>query len=148
MNRVVTPTRQAGHLIVAAIRVLSHREERLPRPEEIAQLLEMPPAALRVDLAALHDLGIVAIVESAFDTQVEIRDYRLLEELAPEEQDGDLSADLAAFDQRKQEEADRMDRLFGEGDHERKQAERLRKMDSDLQEFRQRKPPNPFGDDD
>ncbi len=141
------PLQKDAHLIVAAIRVLSHREGRAPRPDEVAELLGLPPAVLRISLAALQDLGIVALVESAFDNHVEIRDHLRIEELAAETAEGDLSEDLADFDRRKQEEAEKMSRLFSEGDHERQKADRLRKMDDELQDFRQQKPPNPFGDD-
>jgi hypothetical protein len=140
-------SRKEGHLIVAAIRVLSHLRERSPRPEEVAELLDLPPAVLRVKLAALQAAQIVALVESAFDTHLEVRDYGLLEDLPADETGGDLTADLADFDRRKQEEAEKMERLFGEGDHKRKQAERLKKMDEQLRDFRKQKKPSPFGDD-
>ena len=140
-------TQLEGHLIVAAIRVLAHRLERSPRPEEVADLIELAPAALRVKLVALAESGIVAVVESAFDTHVEIRDYHLLEDLPAVETDGDLSEDLADFDRRKREESERMDRLFGDREHEKRQAERMQKMDQELRDYRKKKPPNPFGDD-
>ncbi|MFH1845226.1 MAG: hypothetical protein ABIF77_18725 [bacterium] len=140
------PTRQEGHLIVAAIRLLDYRLERSPRPEEVAEFLDKPAAALRVHLVELQDLGIVTLVESAFDTQVKIRDHLLLEELEADAAETNLSADLADFDRRKQAEAERMAQLFQDGDHERLQAERLRKMDDELGEFKRKKPPNPFGD--
>ena len=38
-------------------------------------------------------------------------------------------------------------KLFEDGEHERRQADRMRQMDDDLREFRKKKPPNPFGDD-
>ena len=141
-------TREEGHLLVAAIRVLGHREERAPKPEEIARLLGMPPELARLQLTALAEAGVVALVESAFDTHVEIRDHRRLEELAESVQSRALEADLAEFGRRKEEEADRMSRLFASGDHERRQEERLRKMEDELRDFRKKKPRSPFGDSD
>lgn len=141
-------TREEGHLIVAAVRVLGHREGRAPRPEEVAALLGMPPELLRLRMRALADAGILAVVESAFDTHLEIRDHRGLDDLEEGERSRALDEDLADFERRKEEEADRMSRLFDAGDHERRQQERIRKMDEELRDFRQRKPRNPFGDDD
>jgi hypothetical protein len=138
------PSREEGHLIVAAIRLLQHREGRSPRPEELAELLEWPAAALRVHLVALQKEGVVALVESAFDTHVEIRDHLRLEELATAAEATDLETELANFDRRKQEETERMGRLFSEGEPARRQAERLQKMDKELQDFRKRKPRDPF----
>jgi len=140
-------TREDGHLIVAAIRILEHREERAPRPEEVASLLRWPPELLRLRAAALADAGVLSLVESAFDTHLEIRDHRLLDALESAGQARALDEDLAAFERRKEEEADRMSRLFAEGEHERRQQERIRKMDEELRDFRQRKPRSPFGDD-
>ncbi len=139
-------TREDGHLFVAAIRVLAHREERPPRPEEVAELLRMPPAMARLQASALADAGIVAIVESAFDTHLELRDHGRLEELEEAARSRALDEDLAAFERRKEEEAQRMARLFDEGDHERRQQERIQKMEEELRGFRKRKPRNPFGD--
>ncbi len=140
-------TREEGELIVAAVRVLGHREERPPRPEEVAALLKMAPEALRPKAASLAELGALALVESAFDTHLEIRDPQRLEALEPEASAPGLDADLAAFEKRKEEEAARMAQLFAEGDHERRQAERLRKMDEQMRDFQKKKPPNPFGED-
>jgi len=138
---VSTLTRQEAHLIVAAIRVLSHRDGAAPRPDSVAELLGLAPAMLRIQLATLQDLGIVALVESAFDIHVEVRDYLLIEELEVQEAAGDLSEDLADFDRRKQEETAKMQQLFSEGEHERKLSERHKKMDDDLQDFgKNRKP--------
>lgn len=145
MSRV---TREEGHLVVAAIRVLAHREERPPRPEEVAALLGMAPEVLRARMAALAEIGVLAVIESAFDTHVEIRDHLRLEELEAGAQSRALDEDLADFDRRQQEAAERMSRLFDEGDHERRQAERIRKMEDELRDFRQRKPRNPFGSED
>ena len=51
---------------------------------------------------------------------------------------------VAAYQKRKQEEADKMSRLFAEGDHEKRRSERVRKMDEELKDFKKRKPRDPF----
>lgn len=145
MSRV---TREDGHLVVAAIRVLAHREERPPRPEEVAVLLGLAPEVLRARMAILAEAGVLAMIESAFDTHLEIRDHLRLEELEAGAQSRALDEDLADFARRQQEQAAKMSRLFDEGDHERRQAERVRKMEEELRDFRQRKPRNPFAADD
>jgi hypothetical protein len=145
MSRV---TREDGHLVVAAIRVLAHREERPPRPEEVAVLLGMAPEVLRARMAILAEAGVLAMIESAFDTHLEIRDHLRLEELEAGAQSRAMDEDLADFARRQQEQAAKMSRLFDEGDHERRQAERVRKMEEELRDFRLRKPRNPFAADD
>ncbi len=141
------PSREEGHLIVAAIRLLQYRENRSPRPEELAELLDWPAAALRVHLVALQKQGVVALVDSAFDTHVEIRDHLKLEELKPAAEASDLETELADFGRRKQEETERMGRLFSEGEPARRQAERHKRMEQELQDFHKRKPRDPFAKD-
>ena len=140
-------TRQEAHLLLAGIRVLTHTGERPPTPEQLADLLELSASAVRLQLAQLADLGAVALVESAFETHTEVRDYLRAEEL-PAEAGPAIAEDLEAFDRRKREESERMAHLFDSGEHEQRQSDRLRRMDEDLRTFRgKKKPQNPFGED-
>jgi len=139
-------TQQEAHLIVAAIRILVHREGSAPRPDAIAEFLGIPPARLRILLASLQELGIIALVDSAFDTHVENRNHLAIEDLATTGRGDELREDLADFDRRKQAEAEKMAQLFSDGEHDRKQAERLNKMDAELRDFgKKKKPPRAAG---
>jgi len=139
-------TRDEGHLVVAAVRVLAHRNGGSPTPEQTAELLGWAPEALRLKVSALHELGILHLVVSAYENHLEIRDHLLLEQLE-QEQGTAMSEAMAEFEQRKREEAERMSRLFADGDQERRQQDRLRGMDEGLLKFERGKPRNPFGDD-
>ena len=143
---MVQPTRNEAHLLVAAIRILENKLERLPLPAEVADLVELSESIVRLQLNQLADLGIVVLVESAFETHVEIRDYSEIEKLSTDS-GPEIAEDLAAFDLKKEEEARKMASLFDSGDHEKKRQDRLQQMDQDLHEFKGRKPRNPFGDD-
>ena len=140
-----TLSRDEARLILAAIRVLSHLNQKPPTPEEVADLLEMSGSAVRLQLSQLEDLGAAALVTSAFETHAEVRDHLLAEQL-PEEAGPAISEDLREFDRRKQEETDRMSRLFDSGEHQEQQRKKLQDMDKELKGFRKKKPPNPFGD--
>ncbi len=134
-------TREDGHLVVAAIRVLAHRDGTPPALDAVAELLGMPPEALRVKLIELQRRGIVAQVESAYALHLEVRDHLALEDLEPEAQTTAIDDELADFDRRKREEADRMAHLFDSGEHDREQGRKLEKMDSGLDagEFERRR---------
>ena len=41
---------------------------------------------------------------------------------------------------------DRMSRLFDSGEHERQRRQKMQAMDKDLQDFKRKKPGNPFGE--
>jgi hypothetical protein len=138
-------TREDAHLLLAAIRILAHRLGRSPQPEEVAELLELPAPTVRMQAAELADLGAIIQVESAFETHLEIGEHLRIEDLEAGRQEA-IADDLAAFDRRKQEEAEKMARLFEDGTLARKRRERLEQMDEDLREF-PRRPRNPFGDD-
>lgn len=138
--------RRDAHLILAAIRVLGHRNQRSPRPDEIAELLDWPEPMVRLQAARLQEVGAVTLVESAFETHVEVRDHLAIEEL-PEEAPEALAEDLAAFDRRKQAETEKMSKLFADGTFEQERQARLDRMDAALRE-RPPRPRNPFGDED
>lgn len=138
--------RGEAHLLLAGIRVLSHREGRPPTPEELAELLEQSASAVRLQLTFLEDRGAVALVKSAFETHCEIRDHLQVEQL-PEESGPEISEDLKDFDRRKKAEAEKMAHLFDSGEHEDEQRRKMDKMGDELDAFRKKKPTNPFGDD-
>lgn len=140
-------TREEGHLIVAAIRVLSHREGAPPGFDETAELLRMQPEALRLKVAELEEAGVVVRVQSAWDVHLEVGDHLGLEELDPEEKTAAMDEQLAEFDRRKQQEADRMSRLFADGEHEKRRREKMQEMDKGLFDYRKKKPEDPFGEE-
>jgi hypothetical protein len=138
--------RADAHLLLAGVRVLAHRLGRGPTPEELAELLGSAESQVRLQAAALQDLGAVALVSSAYETHLEIRDHLAVEQL----EDGEgpaIGDDLRAFDERKREEAEKLAHLFDSGEHEKQRQDQLRQMDEDLRDFRRRKPRNPFGED-
>jgi len=140
-------TRNEAHLIVSAIRVLDHKMERPPTPLEIANLLGNAESAVRLQLNTLADLGIILMVESAYENHAEVKNYSLIEDLDIDE-GPQISDDLAAFDREKEAEAERMANLFSSGEHEKIRGDRHDRMDQELKDFKKNKPINPFGDDD
>jgi len=136
--------RTTAHLVLAAIRVLAHRLSRSPRPDEVAELLEWPEATVRLHAARLQDLGAAILVESAYEVHLEISDHRLVDELGDERSEA-LADDLADFDRRKQEEAEKMARLFEDGTFQDERQKKLDQMSDDLMSA-PKKPRNPFDD--
>jgi hypothetical protein len=136
--------RHDAHLLLAAVRVLTHRAGRSPSPEDVAELLEWPAATVRLRASSLAELGALVQVESAFETHLEVADHLRVEDL-PEREREAIAEDLADFDRRKQEEADRMARLFDDGTFAEKRRRKLEAMDRELRDF-PRKPRNPFDD--
>jgi hypothetical protein len=139
-------TRGEAHLILAGIRVLDHLNSRPPTPAEIAELLQESESSVRLRLRLLHEMGAAILVDSAYETHAEVRDYSLVEHL--DEDDGPaISEDLAEFDRLKEEEAQKMANLFDSGEHEERRRKKIDDMGNELDKFRKAKPVNPFGDD-
>ena len=139
-------TRDEALVILAGIRVLSHLKDIPPTPEEVAELLEKSPTLVRLQLTFLKELGAVALVESAYRTHAEIRDYLAIEEL-DNEAGPEISEDLRAFDERKKAEVEKMAHLFESGESENMRQEKHDQMDRELKDFKKKRPSNPFGDD-
>lgn len=138
--------RHDAHLLMAGIRVLTHLKGMAPTPDALADLLELPATLVRLQLGALSELGAVALVDSAYETHAEVRDYPRIEEL--EEGEGPaISEDLRAFDERKRAENEKMAHLFDSGESERQRQQKHDRMGDELRGFRKNKPKNPFGED-
>lgn len=140
-------TREDGHLVVAAIRVLAHKLQGPPTPEQVADLLGLAPETVRLQVLALQEAGIVTLVTSAYENHLEVREHRALDDLESDARQAAMDEALAEFDQQKQAEAERMSKLFSEGEHERRRRDKLDEMDKGLLDFERKKPRNPFGDD-
>lgn len=76
-----------GHLMVAAIRVLTHRDGTPPSVESASELANMAREQGYRICNKLDELGIVRILEGPFGTKLDILDHTLLEdipEIAPQ----------------------------------------------------------------
>ncbi len=139
-------TRNEGHLLAAGVRVLSHLHGRSPTPEELAELLQLSAGAVRLQVAHLAEIGALVQVTSAFENHVELGDVALLDGL-PDTDGPAISEDLKAFDRRKQEETEKMSRLFESGEMEQRRRRKMEEMERGLGSFKKKKPRNPFGGD-
>jgi hypothetical protein len=143
---LIQMTRDEAHVVLAGIRVLSFLKEIPPTPEDLAELLERSSTLIRLQLTYLNEMGAVALVESAYQTHVEIRDYLCIESL-DNEAGPEISDDLRAFDERKKAEAEKMAQLFESGESEKMRSDKHDQMDQELKDFKKNRPPNPFGED-
>jgi hypothetical protein len=139
------PSRLDGRLIVAAIRILEHREQHPPTEEEIAALLNWHEDQTRVIARELADFGALAAIKSPFEVR-----YKLLEELKVEELPvesnvaDDFAREIEAFDERATEEQERVEKMLGTHEAPAPEPERAA-LEDEFGEFRAKKPKDPFG---
>ncbi len=140
-------TREEGQLIVSAVTVLAHINNSPPSEHAVAEFLNIPPEVVGLKVSAMVESGIMLRVESAFENHLEVIDFNKLDELVPDDSVAEIKDDLAEFEKRKKAEADKMSNLFEEKDHERKKAERIKKMEESFFDMDNKKTDNPFGDE-
>ena len=126
--------RDLGHLIVAAVRVLSHRHSRPPSCEEVAELVDKSPESTRVAIRHLVELGALREVTDAYDSRLEVADHLKLEELdvggGPA-----MKEEMKSFSARQREKQEGLKKQFAE-DLEAGRSRRFSKLEEDLRSFR------------
>lgn len=131
--------RAQGQLVVAAVRVLSHREQRPPTPEEVADLIGAPPEWVRVAVRRLIELGALGEVADAYGARIEVAAYLKLEELS-EEAGGRMEEELRAFGARSREKQEELKKQF-DADFRAGQKKRFSQLEDELKKFRGGKGP-------
>jgi hypothetical protein len=143
------PARADGELVVAAIRVLEHVGKHPPRETEIATLLRWHEDRTRVIVNSLTSHGILSVVRSAFDARYKLGDLGRMSDLPVDERAGDsIAREMADYDVRSREEAERIERMLGGRPASSSGANpTLAGLEDEFGQFRRSKPKNPFGDE-
>jgi len=125
--------------VVAAVRVLSHREARPPSSDEVAEFLDMSTELTRVVIRQIVELGILSEVADAYEARLEVADYEKLEEL---EVGGGaaMQDEMRSFSTRRREKQEELKKQFAE-DLEGRKKNRFSKLEDDLKRFRGEKGP-------
>ncbi len=141
------PLRAEAQLVVAAVRVLEHREKHPPTEDEIAALLRWHEDRARVLVHQLCGLGVLDAIESPFSVHYQLGDESPVDDL-PEDENvgGTIAREIEDFERRSEAEAQRLERLLG-GPAPPATGEDESLLENDFEAFKRRRPPNPFGDD-
>jgi DNA-binding transcriptional regulator YhcF (GntR family) len=93
---------QTAHLIVAAIRVLEHRDGHPPSVEAMGQLLTASVEQVHRLCRKLEQQGIVEMTSGAFGIRVFISDHKAIEQLPDDSPKSGMGDELARFKQEQQ----------------------------------------------
>lgn len=137
MSRVV-PTREQGHLIVAGIRVLKHRQDRPPTLEEVAELIAIPAEQARVLVAELEECGVIRLLKTAFELRLAVDDHRAIEQLPEEKDAAGLDQEVRQFRQTFSEKQQEIQKTFGAEAVKKKTDDKMSRMADELKKFRER----------
>lgn len=138
------PSYEDGHLVVAAVRVLCHRDPKPPTPEAIAELVGLPKEFVRSLVVSLGDLGILHVMESPFEIRVEIGDHTLLESLPKGSEAPSIKAELDSFIKRKKKEVEETEKMLSLDEIEKRKKEKISKLEDEMKKMKGKSKPQPF----
>lgn len=102
---------QEGHLFVAAIRLLEHKNGTPPALEELSALLDLSVEQTGLISRRLVDAGIIKIVESAFGDRWGIDDHLKIEALPKEAATNQMDDALKQFKAEKSKMAQKIEAI-------------------------------------
>jgi hypothetical protein len=132
------PGYEESHLLVAAVRVLTHREGRSPTPGEVAEFIHLVPEKVNILVHELRKRGILRALEGPFEVRLDPGDPTLLEALPRGESGPSIQGELAEFHSQLQEKKKEMERMFRGGEADRRRKERVAKLEQEFTKFKPR----------
>jgi hypothetical protein len=139
----IKPSYEDGHVIVAAVRVLSHKAAKPPTPEDVADLLGLAPDFVRNLVVALGEEGVLRVIENPFEIRAQVADYLKLEELPREAEGPSIQAELDDFMRRKKQAEEDTERMLNLDEIEKKEKEKMSKLEEEMKKMKGKKPPPP-----
>jgi len=140
------PSYEESHLLVAAVRVLSHKDGRPPTVEQVSELIEESPEVARVHLRWLSERGIVRLVTTPFEMRAQIGNHLALEELPRGDEMPQMEEEVGEFREQFRSRQEKIGKLFSTEDIAKKNEERRKQLDQELKKFKTRGP-SPFKKD-
>jgi hypothetical protein len=132
---------EEGHLLVAGVRVLTHRNQgRPPTVEEIAELIGLSREWTGVMVSSLERAKVLHTLTGPFETRVEIADHLALEKLPRQEAAAGVDEELRQFAKKKRREETQLKNLFSSG---KAIKDRDKKIDDIADAFKSYKPRGP-----
>jgi hypothetical protein len=86
-----------AHLVAAAIRIFTHQNSRHPSIDEICRILSFSLEQGNLICKKLKDMGIVEVVEGAFENHFFIKDHLKIEEIPRDKKEDKLEDALKKF---------------------------------------------------
>jgi len=139
----ITPYEQ-GHVVVAAVRLFSHREGKMPTARDIAEL-----TGLQMDLTLflcnrLLKLGVLKMIKGAFDDRYHIGDHIALEALPKSVDHEAMVKEVEKFKADSVQKKKKLENMFTSGELDQKKKDRQRQLEDRLKDPSSLKRPNPL----
>lgn len=130
------PGYEESHLLVAAVRVLAHREGRSPTPDEVAAFIQLVPEKVNILVHELRKRGILKALEGPFEMRLDPGDPAPLESLPRGGTGPSIQGELEEFHSQLHEKKKEMERMFRGGEADRRRKERVAKLEQEFSKFK------------
>jgi hypothetical protein len=117
-----------AHLVVAAIRIFTHKNSKHPSLNEICKTLSFSLEQGNLVCKKLKDLGIIDVVEGAFENHLFIKDHLKIEEIPRDNKEDKLGDALKKFKDSKKDFSKKIESF------QAKQAEKQKALFAELEE--------------
>ena len=117
-----------AHLVVAAIRIFTHKNSKHPSLNEVCKTLSFSLEQGNLICKKLKDLGIIDMVEGAFEHQLFIKDHLKIEEISRDKKEDGLEEALKKFKDSKKDFSKKIESF------QAKQAEKQKALFAELEE--------------
>ena len=117
-----------AHLVVAAIRIFTHKNSKHPSINEICKTLSFSLEQGNLICKKLKNLGIIDVVEGAFEDHLFIKDHLKIEEIQRDKKEDKLEEELKKFKDSKKDFSKKIESF------QVKQAEKQKALFAELEE--------------
>ena len=117
-----------AHLVVAAIRIFTHKNSKNPSLNEICATLSFSLEQGNLICKKLKDLGIIDVVEGAFENHLFIKDHLKIEKIPRDKKEDKLEEALKKFKDSKKDFSKKIESF------QVKQAEKQKALFAELEE--------------
>ena len=118
----------SAHLVVAAIRIFTHKNSKNPSLNEVCKTLSFSLEQGNLICKKLKDFGIIDVVEGAFENQLFIKDHLKIEEIPRDKKEDRLEEALKKFKDSKKDFSKKIESF------QVKQAEKQKALFAELEE--------------
>ena len=117
-----------AHLVVAAIRILTHRESTPPSIDQVCRTIAFSLEQGNFICKKLKEIGVVDVVEGGFGTRLFVKNHLKIEEIPKAKKEDTLEESLKAFQNSKKDFTKKIESF------QAKQAKKQRDLFAELQE--------------
>ena len=117
-----------AHLVIAAIRIFTHKNSKHPSMNEICKTLSFSLEQGNLICKKLKDLGIIDVVEGAFENHLFIKDHLKIEEIPRDKKEDKFEDALKKFKDSKKDFSKKIESF------QAKQAEKQKALFAELEE--------------